>query len=81
MWRWPMRLQVELAVIVVVNHSNFSVQLKKGVALRNLEPVEQVEWEKGEVAMILLNPEDEQLKTVGGNRMGALMYQLNPDLD
>ena len=81
MWRWPMRLLVELAVIVVVNHSNFSVQLKKGVALRNLEPVEQVEWEKGEVAMILLNPEDEQLKPVGGNRMGALMDQLNPDLD
>ena len=81
MWRWPMRLQVELAVIVVVNHSNFPVQLKKGVALRNLEPVEQVEWEEGQVAMILLNPEDEQLKLVGGNRMGALMDQLKPDLD
>ena len=81
MWQWPMRLQVELAIIVVVNHSIFLVQLKKGVALRNLEPVEQVEWEEGEVAMILLNPEDEQLKPVGGNRMGSLMYQLNPDLD
>ena len=30
--------------------------------------------------MILLNPEDEQLKPVGGNRMGALMDQLNSDL-
>ena len=81
MWQWPMRIQVELAVIVVVNHSNFFVQLKKAVALRNLEPVEQVEWEEGEVAVILLNPEDEQLKPVGGNRMGTSMDKLNPDLD
>ena len=46
--------QGDCAVISGRNHSNFPVQLKKGVSLGNLEPLEQEEWEKGEVAMICL---------------------------
>ena len=42
-----------MPIMVVENHSNFPIQLKKGVTLGNLEPVEQEEWEEGEVAKIL----------------------------